>query len=71
MGTVLRSGTAGILWGNTTAITLQTHCLMRKKNKDKCGSIQSEFGSSNVAHAGSLWIFLLENSVQSVSPPSA
>lgn len=54
MGTVLPSGTAGILWGNAAAITPQTHCLMRKKSKDKCGCIQGEFGSSNVAHTGSL-----------------
>lgn len=57
--------------GNIAATALQTHHFMRKENEHECGCVQIEFGSSNLADAGSLWIFLLESSVQSLSPCSA
>jgi len=51
--------------------TLQVHHLVRTESKDEDGFIQTELESSDLADAGSLWIFLLGSSVQFVSPCSA
>lgn len=74
VGTVLRSPWRGLdqqkLCGdNIAAITLQTHHLVRKERKDEYRCLQREFGSSDSADAGSLWIFLVGSSVQSESSP--